>query len=117
METKMGKLLPSARERKRYILFKVTSDSKFEKDEISQLVTKAGLQFLGELGMAKAGIQFLPETWKNQTGVIRTAHNMVDEARAALTLVKEYEGRKLAIQTIRTSGVIGKLKELQEKIK
>jgi len=108
----MKVLKPSSKERKRYILIKIKSSLKIEKGYISRLVAKAGLQFLGEFGMAKAGIQVLPETVKDSTAIVRVGHKYVNEAKAALALVKEFEGKKVSIQSIKVSGTVDNLKRL-----
>lgn len=115
----MKPIKPSAKERKRYILFKLKSDKEVEKGDVQKLVIQAGLQFLGELGMARSGLQFLPETWNktNMTGIIRTGHKFVNETKAALALIKEVKGKRAAISTVRTSGSIDKLKQLQKSVK
>ncbi len=108
----MRALLPTLKERKRYILFRVISDLKFEKEDISKCVTQACLQFLGEYGVAQAGIQFLPETWnmESQTGVIRAGHKFVDHVKASLALVRDINGKKANLSSIKVSGVINKVK-------
>ena len=102
--------MPTMKERKRYILFKVTSSSEVSKAEISEQVMKACLQFLGELGVANAGVQFLPETWKNNKGIIRVGHKYVDHIKASLALVKKIGNKKVTITCLKVSGNIGKLK-------
>lgn len=106
----MRTLLPTLKERKRYILFQVFTKARLGSREVKELVMKAGLQFLGELGMAKSGLQFLPETWKKDKGIIRVGHKYVDETKAALAFVKEHKGEKVAINCLKVSGTIGKLK-------
>ena len=115
MGVKMKPIKPSSKERKRYILFKLKSNTKVEKNDVQKLVIQAGLQFLGELGMARSGLQFLPKTWNkaNMTGIIKTGHKFVNETKVALALIKG----KIAVSTIRTSGSIDKLKQLQKEIK
>jgi len=101
------KTIPSsAKERKRYIRIKVDADWKVEKEDVSRLVIQAGLQFLGELNMARAGIQLLPETWKDNTAVLRVGHKYVDETKTALALIKESEGKKITISATKVSGTI-----------
>ena len=108
----MKPLLPTLKERKRYILVKVISSTEIQKSDLVETVAKAGLQFLGELGLAKSGMQFLPETYdtKTKTGIIRVNHKYTDEVRAALTLVKEIGKKKVTIKSEKTSGTISKLK-------
>lgn len=114
----MKPLKPASKERKRYILIKLKTEKEVEKDDVQKSVIQAGLQFLGELGMARSGLQFLPETWNktNMTGIIRTGHKFVNETKAALALIKEIKGKKAVFQTIRTSGSLNKLKILQKEI-
>jgi RNase P/RNase MRP subunit POP5 len=75
--------------------------------------TDACLKFLGEFGCAEAGVQFLPETWdlKTQTGIIKTGHKWVDQTKASLALIKKFDGEKVTVSTILTSGSIDKLKK------
>ncbi len=109
----MKPLLPTLKERKRYILFEVNPKIGVEKEEVKKQVTKACLQFLGELGMAKAGIQFLPETYKKSSGkgVIRVGHKHVDETKAALALIKEINGKKVSFNALKVSGLLDKVKK------
>jgi ribonuclease P/MRP protein subunit POP5 len=103
---------PTLKERKRYILFKIHSDTEISKDTIAKQCTEACLRFLGEFGCAEAGVQFLPETWdkKTQTGIIKTGHKWVDQTKSALILIKEINGKKTTLSTISTSGTIDKVK-------
>ncbi len=102
--------MPTMKERKRYILFEVKSSSEVSKAEISEQVTKACLQFLGELGVANAGVQFLPETWKNNRGVIRVGHKYVDHVKASLALIKKIGNKKITITCLKVSGNLSKVK-------
>jgi len=109
----MKPLLPTLKERKRYILIKIQNgQGETRKGDIVEAVAKAGLLFIGELGMAKAGMQFLPETYdpKTKTGVVRVNHKFVDETKASLALVKEISGKKATITSMKTSGIITKLR-------
>lgn len=103
----MKPILPSLKERKHYILFSVISSRKQKKDEISDIVMKACLAFLGEFGIAKAGVSFLKETWddKKQLGTICVNTKYVDHVKVALSLITEVK-----IETLKTSGTLKKLK-------
>lgn len=105
------KAIPStSKERKRYILISVDSDLKVEKNDLDKLVIQAGLQFLGELGMARANVQLVPDSWNGRTGIIRVGHTYVDEIKAALALVKEFNRHKITISSLKVSGSIEKVK-------
>ena len=107
----MTQIPSSARERKRYILVKIDSPEA-EKTLVGRLVIQAGMQFLGELGMARAGLQVVEDTWnaEHNTIIVRVGHKYVDEVKSALALVKEFEGKKITINSIKVSGEINKLK-------
>jgi len=107
----MKTIPPSAKERKRYILIKVESDWKAEKNDIERLVIQACLQFLGELNMARIGMQLVPDSWDGKTGIIRVGHKYVDEVKAALALMKEFNGHKITISSLKVSGSIEGLKK------
>ncbi|MEA3429979.1 MAG: Rpp14/Pop5 family protein [Nanoarchaeota archaeon] len=107
---KMKPLLPSLKEKKRYLVFEVMSESKFDFELVSRSMKKTFNSFLGEIGMAKAGAYIMPEKWNKskQKGVIRLNHDMLDEIRAALTLVKDFNGVEVLIQSVGVSGILKK---------
>ncbi len=104
---KEKQLLPSLREKKRYIVYEVLSNKSFSFSEISKAITAAIKNFIGELGCAKAGIILLNK-YKNNKGILRVNHKSVDEVRSALTLIKEINNQKTVVKTIRTSGILNK---------
>jgi ribonuclease P/MRP protein subunit POP5 len=109
----MKVISPTLKERKRYILFKIHSDNKINKETALRQCTEACLRFLGEFGCAEAGVQMLPETWdkEKQTGIIKTSHKWVDQTKSALMLIKNIDGQKATVSTVLTSGSINNLKK------
>ena len=73
---KIKPLLPSLREKPRYIKYK--TEKMLSKDCIYNGIK----QFLGELGMAKAGVKMM------DNNIIRTNSKYVDEVKSALLLIK-----------------------------
>ena len=107
------KAIPAtAKERKRFILVKIDAKEKVEKGDVKRLVIQAGMQFLGELGMARAGLQVVEDTYDadKQTIIVRVGHKFVDDTKAAFALVKEFEGKRVQIHSLKVSGEINKLK-------
>lgn len=106
------KLLPSLRQKKRYILFEIISDKKFSSKEVESEVGQALLSFLGQLGVAKAGPMFLNEQFdqEKQKLVLKIDHKYVKEAKAALTLIKKIKNTEVIIKSLAVSGMINKLK-------
>ena len=104
-------LLPSMREKKRYIAFELISD----KPEIkAQSVQKAVLQavsaYLGKLGAAEAGVIMLKERYdeKKNKGILRCAHKYVDQVKAALAFRTEIDKAPVIFRTLGVSGIIKK---------
>ena len=102
-------LLPSLKERKRYLVFEVISkteisDKKAVKDEISSSMAS----LVGDIGMAKAGIRFIDEKAKGNKGLIMLNHNFVDHLRASLALIRMIKGIPAIVRSIGVSGMINK---------
>ena len=116
---KLKPLLPSLREKKRYLAFKVVSEAKIgEFDAVSDAVFKGIEKFLGQLGMSKAGILFLKDKWNPdlQRGLIRINHKNIDNLRAALTMVNKINNNDVIIQSIGVSGILDKAEKNYLKI-
>ncbi len=104
----MKPLLPSLREKKRYIAFEVMSQGTSLAEAKTAILSRMAT-FLGEYGMAKAGVIFLKD-WKGNKGIFRVASPEVDKAKAALALVKEINGKKASVRSLGTSGTLEKLR-------
>lgn len=102
------KLLPSLKQKKRYLVFQVLADAKFSGAEVKEAVDEALLLFLGQLGVAKASPLFLKEKYKNNQCVLKVNHKYVDEAKAALTLIKNIKKRPVIVRSVITSGTLKK---------
>lgn len=98
----MKNILPSLREKKRYIVFEAIE----RKQNIEETIIESCLNFLGSYNYGRAGIQVLKELGRDRKGVIRVNNKYVDHIRAALMLNK-----KPVIKCIGVSGTIKKAKE------
>lgn len=100
------KLLPSLKEKKRYILFEILSEKSFSTPEVETAVRQALQAFLGVLGVARA----LPMLMKikNNKFIIRVGSSYVDECKSALILLKEIEKRPVILRSVVTSGMLNK---------
>jgi len=108
----MKPILPTLKENKRYVLFRIISDSTIDKSECADAISTATLRLLGELGCARAGITFLGETYqsKEKTGIIRVGSKYVDEVKVALASIQNVSGQGATFDVVNVSGNIGKLK-------
>ncbi|MBD3318870.1 ribonuclease P protein component 2 [Candidatus Woesearchaeota archaeon] len=100
-------LLPSLRERKRYVVFEILG-SAISQTLAVRTIVKAARHFMGELGLAGAGLIFIKDKYKNNRGIVRVNHRFVDPLRAALSLIKEVEGKPVIVRSLGTSGILKK---------
>ncbi len=111
---KIKPLLPSQREKKRYLVFEIISKNKVKPlSEITNAVWNSILSFVGQAGAAKAGITVLQDKYDSsrQRGMIRVSHKMLDTLKAALTLIKEINKEPVIFRSIGTSGILKKAEE------
>ena len=105
----MKPLLPSLREKKRYIVFEVVGN-KINKKKSEDETYKNILKFLGEFGVSKASIRIIDDSWKDNKGVIRVNVKYVDELKMALGLIDKLDNRKVIVNVIGVSGILKKAK-------
>ena len=111
VHTKLKPILPSLREKKRYLVFEVISKEKIsDADAVSGAILQSSLQFLGQRGTAKAGIVALNNKWdaEKQRGIIKVSHKHVDDVKASLVFAKKIEGKDAIIRSLGVSGVLKK---------
>ena len=111
VNTKLKPILPSLREKKRYLVFEVISGEKITSpDAVSDSVYHYSQQFLGQLGAAKAGIMVLNNKWdpKLQRGIIKVGHRHVDAVKAALALGTKINDKEVIFRSLGVSGILKK---------
>ena len=104
-------LLPTLKEKKRYLAFEIISKSKIKAfSEISKAIWTSTLSYAGTKGAARMGIWVFPEKYNQakQKGLIRTGHRNMDELKASLTLIKEIEEQPVIVRSIGASGILAK---------
>ena len=111
VNTKLKPILPSLREKKRYLVFEVISKDKVTGfDEVSNAIMESALGFLGQLGAAKAGILPLANKWNPelQRGIIKVGHKHVDGLRASLAYATKIGNREAIFRSLGVSGILKK---------
>lgn len=109
--TKIKPLLPTLRERKRYLVFQIHSSSPLrDVGAIQQALFEALLQYLGEKQLAKAGVSFLQDHYHpaHQQGIIRVNHTLVDDVRAGLCFAQKIGAVPVIFQIKGVSGILAK---------
>lgn len=108
------KLLPTLRQKKRYLVWEITADKSFTLEEVEKEVNSALADFLGQLGLAKAAPFFLREKFNPalQRFVLKVGHKCVKEAKAALILIKKIKNTGVIFRCLITTGTLKKASKL-----
>jgi ribonuclease P/MRP protein subunit POP5 len=105
---KLKPILPSLKEKKRYLSFEIVSKSNFSVEQVGNAISKSSLELLGTLDSGKAGILFLKDKYQNNTGVVKAGHRYVDKVRAAMALIKDIDNKEVVFRTRIVSGTLKK---------
>jgi len=109
-KSRIKPLLPSLREKKRYLAYEVISKNRFnDAVHVNKAILDAANQFLGNFGMAQAGI--LPiDKWNENTqrGILRVNNKHVDNLKASLVFVKDIDGKDVIVRSVGASGILKK---------
>ena len=104
----MKSLLPSLKEKKRYIVFEVLAEHPARQQDVYAAITDAVYHICGIHGLAEAGMQFIPERWNGQRGVVRVSNVGTDTVKAAFSFVQTIGKKKAIVRSLSTSGILGK---------
>ncbi len=104
----MKPLLPTLREKKRYLVFEVVSERQLPWDAVRSAIEAGVLRHVGKLGYARAGVQLLAEHWHTASsrGVLRVSHTSLGEVRSSLGLVREASGAPVIVRSVGVSGIL-----------
>lgn len=110
IKRKFKPILPSLREKKRYLVFEVISSHKFDFRSIQSAIVNAILGFLGQLGFSRAGIIVMEDRWdeKSQRGIIKVNHKNVDNLKASLVFVNNINNGNAVVRSMGLSGILNK---------
>jgi ribonuclease P/MRP protein subunit POP5 len=104
---KVNPLRPSMREKKRYLAFEIMSEKPLGYDADRKLIHKIN-ELLGIFTAPKAGILRVKYNQKSQRGLIRVERKFVDFVRAGFVMIKTLDSVKVAVRTLRVSGMLNK---------
>ncbi len=104
------RLLPSWRQKKRYVVFEILAEQTFSFRNIKIEVQQALQQFLGYQGMAKASPIILTERFNEpkQRFVVKVSNTFVDELKAALLFCTQINHAPVIIRSLIISGTLKK---------
>jgi ribonuclease P/MRP protein subunit POP5 len=109
----MKPLIPSLKEKKRYMALEILSRGKIKELPIKE-IQESMLQLKGEIGLGNAGLIFLKNKWKTeiQRGILKVNNLSVDDLKASITMINKAEGKEIIVKSV---GISGTLKKATEK--
>ncbi len=102
------KRLPSMKEKKRYLLFRLHSDLPVAYDDMKGAALNSILNWAGEKGFSVSNARMIRNLWdgKRQKGCLSCTPKSVDDIKMALALVHQIGDSKVIFQVTRVSGTI-----------
>jgi|SRR3989338_4413406 len=105
----MKPILSSLRENNRYIKFQIDAKKHLNQKDAEKSLQESFLDFLGELELAKSSFKLV--NLKDNKGIIKVNAKYANKLRAMLTMIQEINNEKVNVKSLKTSGLINKVKE------
>ncbi len=111
---KFKPILPTLREKKRYILFQFFSNKNFLYEDVKEIIFSKLLELYGEIGIGYIGPIFLPEFWikEKNVGILRVSHKYVEQAKLAIISIKSIRGEKVIPRILYVTGTLRKARKI-----
>ena len=102
------KRMPSMREKKRYILFRVVSDRPVGYDFMRDALWNSMTHWMGEAELGKAGVKIIRNLWnqEEQSGFIQVSPRYVDAVKVSMGLIHQIGDQRVIFRSVRVSGTI-----------
>lgn len=114
---KIKGVLPTLRQKKRYVVFKIEGKRKFTFQEISQSVLKHLITFLGSIDFGKGGVWLLRDQFNHekQIAIVRTSTKLKEKTVGSLSLLKKINNENVKTTVLGASGTLKGAKEYFKK--
>ena len=110
-------LPPSLRERRRYLLFEVLCEREIDRRELLKEIWDSLYSLYGDVGASESKVWLIEYHNHNHkreaansssggVGILRCAHNKVEEVRASLACIHSINDARIGIRVIKISGTI-----------
>ena len=106
IRTKQKALIPSLREKKRYLVFEVLSEGNFIYKDLRDAVISGFKELFGLDGLSKAGLEFVE--YKENKGIIRVSAKGLDMLRASFCFVRKINKDDIVLRSLGVSGMLKK---------
>ncbi|HIE31200.1 MAG TPA: ribonuclease P [Methanosarcinales archaeon] len=98
------RLLPSLREKKRYLAFEMLSEGAISRRDFIDELNRSASSLLGDVGSSECGIKML--SFGREGGIVRCAHTRTTHTRAVLATINRVRGMRVAVHVIGISGTV-----------
>ena len=101
-------LLPTLREKERYISFQVLSEESITYSDLESAIWNQLLDFYGEYGVSKTSMWLVKNLWdeNDQVGVIRCNNLSVSQVVAGLGLISRLGDIRIILKILKISGTL-----------
>ncbi len=104
------KTLPTLREKKRYLAFKIISENTINRRELTEELLASMFSLFGDKGVSEINPALI--SYDGGFGVLRCQKDRTSDTRAALACINRVKGRCVSILVI---GISGSVKGAMEK--
>jgi len=110
VKRKLKSIMPSLREKKRYLAFEVMSKSSINGSHVYDAIHVSLIELMGNMESAKSNMKFIEEKWDSnkQKGIIRVNHKYVDHLKASLALIDNINKEEVIVRSLGVSGILKK---------
>lgn len=118
VDDKLKPLMPTLRQKKRFIRVKIESKNKIDFKILSDNLTEEIILYLGLIDYGKGGVWIIKDkfNFEKQEFLIRISTEFKDKLLGALSLITKIEKENVKLNVIRVSGTIkGSLKTPENK--
>jgi len=107
-DDKLKPLMPTLRQKKRFLRVKIESTHKFDFKEVSENIVDEIITYLGAIEFGKAGIWVLRDKFdfEKQEFIIKVSISTKDKLCGALCLISKLGKENVKLNIIRISGTI-----------
>ncbi len=97
--------------KKRYIVFKTSSEAKLSEEDVKSGLYAFLLKFFGEYGYSQLSYKLLQYEAKESMGLIRCERGSLQELLGGLALIENLNGKKARTIALASSGTIKTLRD------
>lgn len=114
MQKKIKGLMPSLKEKKRYLAIKINTmdDNKLYSTRPTNELIQKMKDVLGVFDSAEAGIMPVSFDSSKNIAIIRASNRMIDKVKASLIFINELGTQQVILSTIKVSGMVNKVKNM-----